>query len=178
MPNRIAAAPLLAVYIGSVVAGNWLTSHYGLVAVFPGLTATAGTVVIGGAIMTRDLLQDAIGRIGVLTALLTGAALSYATSSHTIALASGITFLLAEGLEFTVYTPLRRRTGWGSGRWGRVVAMANLTGALADTFLFLWLAGFPITTAVVAGQMVAKAYVTVAVIAAGMAIRRARPVAA
>jgi uncharacterized PurR-regulated membrane protein YhhQ (DUF165 family) len=164
---------LLAAYIGSVVAANWLTTRYGLVPIGFGLSATAGTYAIGAAIMTRDFLQDAAGRAGVLAAILAGAALSFALSSHRIAIASGLTFLLAESLEFAVYTPLRRRYGWGTGRWSAAVALANGTGALADTLVFLALAGFPLTGPVIAGQLLGKAYVTAAVVAAGLVIRRA-----
>jgi queuosine precursor transporter len=166
---------LLAVYIGSIAAANWLTTRYGLVSVAPGLYATAGTFAVGGVIMTRDFLQDAIGRAGVLLAIVAGAGLSYAISSHRIALASGLTFLLAESLEFAVYTPLRRRYGWGGRKWAGTVGLANFTGALADTVLFLALAGFPLTWPVVAGQMVGKAYVTAAVVLCGVVIRRAVP---
>jgi queuosine precursor transporter len=172
--NRPAAAALLAVYVGSVVLANWLTTRYGLLGVGLGLTAPAGTFAIGGAIMTRDLLQDAGGRVLVIAAILAGALLSFAVSSHQIAFASGVTFLLAESLEFAVYTPLRRRAGWGTGKWAAVVAVANVTGALADTLIFLHLAGFPVTWPTVGGQMLGKAYVTAAVILAGLAIRRFR----
>jgi queuosine precursor transporter len=171
MKNRPAAAALLAIYIGSIVLANWLTTRYGLIAIGFGLYATAGTLAVGGVIMTRDLLQDAAGRVAVLAAIAAGAALSYAVSSHQIAIASGVTFLIAESLEFAVYTPLRRRTGWGSGRWGAVVCTANVTGALADTLIFLKLAGFPMTGPVIAGQMTGKAYVTAAVVLAGVVIR-------
>jgi hypothetical protein len=171
--GRIAGAGLLAVYVGSVVLANWLTTRYGLVPVFPGLVTTAGTVAIGGAIMTRDLLQDALGRIAVLAAIVTGALLSYAVASHQIAFASGVTFLVAESLEFAVYTPLRRRVGWGTGKWGGIVGVANVTGALADTLLFLWLAGFPLTFSVVGGQMLGKAYVTAVVVLGALVLRRA-----
>jgi uncharacterized PurR-regulated membrane protein YhhQ (DUF165 family) len=173
MKHRPAAAALLTVYIGSVVLANWLTTHYGLISVGLGLMATAGTPAIGGVIMTRDLLQDAAGRIAVLAAITAGALISFAVSSHQIAIASGVTFLVAESLEFAVYTPLRRRAKWGTGRWSGVVIAANVTGALADTLLFLTLAGFPLTWPVTAGQMLGKAYVTAAVVAAGMVIRHA-----
>jgi uncharacterized PurR-regulated membrane protein YhhQ (DUF165 family) len=166
-----AGIALLTVYVSSIVAANWLTTKYGLIRVFPGLFATAGTLAVGGVIMTRDFLQDALGRAAVLFAITAGALISYAVSSHQIALASGVTFLIAESLEFTVYTPLRKRAEWGTGQWSRIVGVANFTGALADTFLFLWLAGFPLTFSVVAGQMVGKAYITAAVIFAGVMIR-------
>jgi len=171
--KRIAGAALLAIYVGSIWAANWLTTRYGLIPAWPGaaITCTAGTFAVGGAIMTRDFLQDALGRLVVLSAIATGAFLSYTTSSHVIAVASGVTFLLGETLEFAVYTPLRRRARWGSSRWARVVVVANLTGMLADTLLFLWLAGFPVTAAVLAGQLTGKAYITVACVLAGVIIR-------
>ena len=170
MPRKRTGIGLLAIYIGSVVAANWLTTRYGLVRAGFGLYCTAGTFAVGGVIMTRDLLQDALGRAAVLGAIVVGAGLSYAVSSHQIAVASGVTFLVAESLEFAVYTPLRRRVGWGTGRWSGVVGVANVTGALADTLLFLWLAGFPLTWPVVGGQMLGKAYVTAAVVVAGVVI--------
>lgn len=170
--KALAAAGLLVIYIGSVVLANWLVTRYGLIGVGFGLVAPAGTFAVGGVIMTRDLLQDAAGRIAILAAIAAGAAISWGTSSHQIAIASGVTFLLAELLEFAVYTPLRRRAGWGTGKWAATVALANVTGALADTLLFLKLAGFPVTGDTVGGQMLGKAYVTAAVILAGLAIRR------
>lgn len=166
---------LAGVYIGSVVLANVLTTRYGLVPVFPGLVATAGTFAVGGAIMMRDFLQDAIGRIGVLAAIALGAGLSFLLAAPRIALASGVTFLLAESLEFAVYTPMRRRYRWGGGEWAGTVAGANLAGALADTVLFLVLAGFALTGPVVAGQLVGKAYITALAVSAGVVIRRAVP---
>jgi uncharacterized PurR-regulated membrane protein YhhQ (DUF165 family) len=181
MPWRqfYAGAALACIYIGSVVAANLLTTRYGLVTVWPApaLYATAGTFCIGGVIMTRDLLQDALGRASVYAAIVIGATLSYAltpsAAGHRIALASGATFLIAETLETLVYTPLRRRAGWGTRKWAGVVSVANGTGIVADTLLFLWLAGFPVTGPTVAGQLLAKAYTTVAVVALGVIIRRA-----
>lgn len=164
---------LLATYIGSIVTANWLTTRYGLISVAPALMATAGTFAVGGVIMTRDFLQDAFGRITVLAAIATGAFLSWLLSSHQIAAASGLTFLTAETLEFTVYTPLRRKVAWGTSRWSLIIAIANTTGMIADTLLFLALAGFPLTISIIAGQLAGKAYVTAIVIAAGVVIRRA-----
>ena len=173
MTRRTTGIALLATYITSIWAANWLTTRYGLIAAGFGYLTTAGTFAAGGAIMTRDFLQDAIGRWGVAAAITAGAALSYATSSHQIALASGATFLIGETLELVVYTPLRRRTGWGTGRWSLVIGAANTTGIAADTFLFLTLAGFPITTVTFGGQLLGKAYVTAGVVALGVVIRRA-----
>lgn len=171
--TKTAAVILTAIYVGSVWLANWLASRYGLIRVWPtGLLVPAGTFAVGGVIMTRDFLQDAIGRWLVFAAIAAGGLLSYVTSSHQIAVASAVTFAIAETLEWAVYTPLRRRYGWGTGKWSGTVALANATGALADTLIFLSLAGFPVTGATVGGQMLGKAYVTAAVIALGTFIRR------
>jgi hypothetical protein len=159
------------VFVASVVLANYLTTRYGLVGVGFGLAATAGTFAIGGAIMTRDLLQDALGRWVVLLAILVGAALSFVLASPRIAAASAVTFLIAETVEFAVYTPLRSKVRFGGSRWSAVVVAANVTGALFDTLIFLRLAGFPVTPAGVAGQMVGKGWVTLAVILLVMAGR-------
>lgn len=161
---RTIGVALLLIYVGSVVLANYLTVHDGLISIGFGLMCTAGTVAVGGAILTRDFLQDALGRVVVLSAIGVGALLSWVVADAHIAAASGLTFLIAETLEFVVYTPLRQRVGFATPRWSGVVAVANLTGAIADTFLFLWLAGFPITRDVVGGQMLGKLYLTVVVI--------------
>lgn len=177
-PGLLAGLPLLAVYTGSIVAANWVTGKYGLQPVGFGLVAPAGTMLIGGVIMTRDLLQDAIGRAGVLLAILAGALLSWLIAPHAIAEASGATFLAAETLEYLVYSPLRRKVRWGTGVWGIIVAIANLCGIVTDTLVFLNLAGFPLTGRVIAGQLLGKTYVTVAVVLLGCLLRacmRKRP---
>lgn len=177
--KRLAGLFAATIFVASVVAANYLTAHLGLIPVGFGLTATAGTIAIGGAIMTRDLMQDGLGRGAVIVAILIGAVLSWWLSSPELARASAITFLIAELLEFAVYTPLRRRVRFASGQWSGVVLLANITGALADTLIFLSLAGFSLTAAVVAGQMVGKGYVTLAVVilagVGGLVVRRPVP---
>ena len=49
-----------------------------------------------------------------------------------------------------VFTPLR------SHGWSRAVVAASLVSAVVDTFVFLWLAGFPITADTVSGQLIVK----------------------
>lgn len=161
----------VAAYIGTVAAANWLTARYGFVPVGFGLTATAGTYVIGCAFVFRILVQEAFGsdirgRAIMLAAIIAGAALSWALATPALALASGVTFLVSETADWAVYTPMRRRG------WARAAVLGNGTGAVVDTFLFLWLAGFPILAAV-PGQLVGKAYATIIYLLAGWAVRRA-----
>lgn len=173
--RKCAGLVAAAVYVTSVVLANYLTTRYGLAPVGFGLTATAGTFAVGGAIMSRDLVQDGLGRRVVLAAILLGAGLSYLLASAQIATASALTFLIAETVEFAVYTPLRLRSRFGGARWVGTVIAANTAGAVLDTLLFLHLAGFPVTPRGVAGQLVGKAWVTVGVLAVGVVVRRAVP---
>lgn len=136
-------------YLVSIIAANWLTSRYGFVPVWPGVHALAGTYAAGAALLARDLVQDTAGRRAVLAAIVAGAALSWWLSTPQLALASGAAFLIAETADMTVYTPLRRRG------WARAVLASNAVGAVIDTAVFLWLAGFPIAAAM-PGQLIGK----------------------
>ncbi|MBQ1164871.1 VUT family protein, partial [Streptomyces sp. A73] len=72
-------------------------------------------------------------------------------------------------LDFAVYEPLRRR--------GLLVAVtaSNAVGLLADSLVFLWLAFGSL--AILPGQLVGKAWMTLAAIAVIAAIQRRRTAA-
>jgi len=144
----------VAAFIACVVLANWLTATFGLIPVGFGLVATAGTYAAGLTFVFRDLIHEAGGRWLAVGAIAAGAALSWVVASPALAVASGVTFLVAELADLAVYVPLRRR--------GLLTAVlvSNVVGFTLDTFLFLYLAGFPITPAVVAGQLLAKATMT------------------
>jgi uncharacterized PurR-regulated membrane protein YhhQ (DUF165 family) len=145
----------LSFYAGTIVLANWLTSRFGLVAVGFGLSATAGTYAAGLSLGARDMAQTFAGKAAVLAAVIAGAFLSAILANPQIALASGIAFLFSELLDFSIYVPLKKRksTGWA-------IAGSNAAGAVLDTLLFLWIAGFPLTQSGVAGQLVGKAWMT------------------
>jgi uncharacterized PurR-regulated membrane protein YhhQ (DUF165 family) len=77
-----------------------------------------------------------------------GVILTWVLASPILAVASGVAFALSEAADMAVYTPLRNR-----GR-SRAVALASGVGAVVDTFVFLWIAGFPLSAA--PGQLVVK----------------------
>lgn len=141
-------------FIACVVLANWLTATLGLIPVGFGLVATAGTYAAGLTFVFRDLIHEAGGRWLAVAAIASGALLSWFVASPALAVASGVTFLVAELFDLAVYVPLRKR--------GLLIAVlaSNIVGFTLDTFLFLYLAGFPITAPVVAGQLVAKATMT------------------
>lgn len=148
MPKEFAPAALFA-YVSCIVLANYLTDEYGLISVGFGLSATAGTYAAGAALLARDVVQDTLGRVGVLVGIALGAALTYVISPA-LATASAVAFLLAELADMAVYTPLR------SKGWAKAVLASNVVGAVVDTYVFLWLAAFPITADAVSGQLLGK----------------------
>jgi uncharacterized PurR-regulated membrane protein YhhQ (DUF165 family) len=158
----------IGLYVACIALANWLTEHYGMINVGFGLTATAGTIAAGLALFARDLVQDTAGRIAVIAGIGAGAALTYLISPS-LAYASAVAFLIAELADMAVYTPLRAKG------WARAVVASNTVGAVIDTFVFLHLAGFPITTHGIAGQLVGKLlYATLLPVALVIACRRTR----
>jgi uncharacterized PurR-regulated membrane protein YhhQ (DUF165 family) len=165
--HRLPAILASLAYIAVIIAANWLTATYGLIPIGFGLMATAGTIAAGLALLLRDLVQDATGRLLVIALIITGAALSAWLANPALAIASGVAFLLSELADFAVYTPLRRRS------WTKAVIASNTVAAPIDTVIFLWLAGFPLTWPVIAGQLVGKlVWATLLPVAATWGVRR------
>jgi uncharacterized PurR-regulated membrane protein YhhQ (DUF165 family) len=165
--NRPGIAALTA-YILAITAANWLTTRYGLVPVGFGLITTAGTYAAGAALLLRDVVQDLCGWRWVIAGIAAGSVLTAATSPA-LAVASTVAFLLAELLDMAVYTPLRDRG------WARAALASGIVGAVADTYAFLALAGFPITVQTVGGQFVGKTlWATALPVLAVLVVRQVR----
>lgn len=156
-------------FVATVVAANHLTSHYGFIGVGFGLTATAGTYVAGLGFGLRDAVHEALGRRAVVAAIIVGAIVSW-WIAPALAVASGAAFLISEIADFAVYSPLRGRNLYGA------VAASNAVGFVVDTIVFLWLAfGWAAVVASWQGQIVGKAWVTIATLAAIALWRTSRP---
>jgi hypothetical protein len=147
-----------AVYILTIVAANWAVNRFGAVPVGFGLVAPAGVYFAGVAFTVRDIVQETLGRHAVALAILVGAAVSYVVSSGRIAGASALAFLVSEGADFLVYTPLRSRA------WLAAVVASNIVGAAVDSWLFLVVAFGSATF--FWGQFVGKLWLTAATIVA------------
>jgi hypothetical protein len=136
-------------FMACIPAANWMIGHLGttcvpqgpcLVPVFPwgpqghALMAPSGVMMIGLALVLRDLVQRRLGRTAALMAIVAGAALSGAVAPPQLVVASTGAFLLSELADFAVYTPLQKR--------GLVIAVlaSSVVGLIADSLLFLWLA--------------------------------------
>lgn len=143
--KRALALAASATFIGLVVASNWLTAEYGLVAGF----VTAGTFTAGLVLAARDAVRETAGIGASLACVAAGVAISAVMATPQLAIASGAAFALSELADTAVYEPLRKRSRL------RALAWSNLAGSVIDSVLFLTLAGFPLWPAVL-GQIGVK----------------------
>lgn len=141
----------LTVYITAIVSANLLTNHYGLVSVGFGLMVTAGTYSAGAALLARDYVHRYAGVSWVLLAITAGGVISWLTTTPALALASTVAFVGAELLDLGVFSALHERLGMFGG-----ALISNIVSTPADTLMFLWIAGFPLTFASVTGQFISK----------------------
>lgn len=152
-------AALLFAYIATIPAANLFIGHVGtvclpqgpcLIPVLPGVLAPSGVLLIGAALVLRDLVQRAYGPAVSIACIVAGAALSFLIAPPALAVASCVAFLASELADFAVYTPLARR------RFVTAVLLGCFAGAIIDSLLFLWLAfgSFDHLT----GQVLGKTY--------------------
>jgi len=149
----------LALFAASIPAANWLIQHVGtvcvpngpcLIPVAPGLSAPSGVLMIGLALVLRDLVQRRLGLTWAIAAIGIGAVLSAAFAPPSLVVASAAAFLLSEAADLAVYTPLQKR--------GLVLAVfaSSLAGLVIDSVVFLYLAFGSLDY--LAGQIVGKAW--------------------
>jgi hypothetical protein len=133
----------LILFALTIPAANWLIGHVGtaciangpcVVPVAPGLMAPSGVMMIGVALVLRDLVQRRLGAAMSALAILCGTALSATLAPPSLVLASGVAFLLSEFADLAVYTPLARR------RLVLAVVASSVVGLVVDSIVFLWLA--------------------------------------
>lgn len=156
-------AALLSAYAGTIPAANWMIGNLGtfcvpdgpcLIPVAPGLTAPSGVLMIGLALVLRDLVQRNLGVKWAIGAVLAGAALSGLVATPALVVASATAFLLSELADLAVYTPLQRK--------GLVLAVfaSSVVGLMIDSAVFLYLAFGSLDF--IAGQVVGKAWMVLA----------------
>lgn len=157
-PRRREGFAFLAAFAASVPAANWLIQNLGtvcipngpcLIPVAPGLTAPSGVLMVGVALVLRDLVQRRLGIGWAVLAIAIGGLLSALFAPPALVIASVAAFLLSEIADLAVFTPLQRR--------GLVMAalVSSLVGLVVDSIVFLWLAFGSLDY--LAGQVVGKA---------------------
>lgn len=159
----------LAGFIGAIWFANWLVTNWGttkfpgspwLITVWPAeltrsnepIYAPSGVLAIGAAFTLRDLVQRRLGLQWTVLAILVAAGLS-AALDPSLALASALAVLLAEGLDLLVYTPLQRRNLIGA------VIASNIAGVVVDSIVFLSVAFGSLD--LLEGQIIGKLWMTI-----------------
>jgi uncharacterized PurR-regulated membrane protein YhhQ (DUF165 family) len=141
--KNIEGAVFLVLFCLTIPAANWMIFHVGtvcaanapcLVPVAPGITAPSGVLMIGAALVLRDLVQRRLGVEYGLGAIVAGALISAGLAPPSLVIASAAAFLISEFADFAVYTPLARR------RLVLAVVASSLAGLVVDSIIFLWLA--------------------------------------
>jgi uncharacterized PurR-regulated membrane protein YhhQ (DUF165 family) len=147
----------LVLFCATIPLANWMIGHVGvvcaasgpcLIPVAPGLMAPSGVLMIGIALVLRDLVQRRLGVEFGIGAIVAGAAISAGLAPRSLVIASAAAFLLSEFADFAVYTPLARR------RLVLAVLASSLIGLIVDSIVFLWLAFGSLDF--LAGQVVGK----------------------
>ncbi|MDQ4136469.1 MAG: VUT family protein [Pseudomonadota bacterium] len=149
----------LALFTLTIPAANWMIGHVGtvcppespcLIPVAPGLMAPSAVLMIGAALVLRDLVQRRLGVLAAVLAILFGALLSAFLAPPAIVVASASAFLLSEMADLFVYTPLQRRN------FVVAVVLSSLVGLVVDSAVFLYLAFGSLDFLL--GQIVGKAW--------------------
>ncbi len=147
----------------TIPSANWMIGNIGtvcppnapcLIPVFPKmhgmvLMAPSGVLMIGVALVLRDLVQRRLGVVYSAGAVVFGAALSSIVAPPALVVASAVAFLLSEFADMAVYTPLARR------RLVTAVVASSAVGLVVDSIVFLWLAFGSLEF--LAGQIAGKA---------------------
>jgi uncharacterized PurR-regulated membrane protein YhhQ (DUF165 family) len=141
--RSIEGSIFLVLFCLTIPAANWMIGHVGtvcvshgpcLVPVAPGIMAPSGVLMVGAALVLRDLVQRRLGVEFGIGAIVAGAAISAGLAPPSLVIASAAAFLLSEFADFAVYTPLARR------RLVAAVIASSVVGLVVDSIVFLWLA--------------------------------------
>jgi uncharacterized PurR-regulated membrane protein YhhQ (DUF165 family) len=171
--RRAEGVLFLVAFALCIPAANWLIGHAGtvcvpngpcLIPVAPGIMAPSGVLMVGLALVLRDLVQRRLGLWCAGVAIFVGAALSALLAPPSLVLASASAFLLSELADLAIYTPLQRR------RLLLAVLASGLVGLVIDSAVFLQLAFGSLEF--LPGQVIGKAWMVLLTLPAIAWLRR------
>lgn len=166
-------APLL--FLATIPLANWLIGNVGttcvpagpcLIPVAPGLMAPSGVMLIGVALVLRDMVRERLGLRAVVVLIAAGSALAAVVAPPALVIASAVSFAISELADAAVYEPMRRRS------LAAAVFTSSIVGAIVDSALFLMIAFGSLDY--LAGQVVGKAWAAFGALAFLLARRRLR----
>lgn len=132
-----------AAFAATIPMANWLIGNVGvqfghmephLIPVGFGLMAPSGVLMVGAALVLRDMVHERLGGLWALAAIAVGGILSWWLAAPALVIASVVAFTLSELTDLAVYTPLRKH------QLGFAVFLSGVAGAVIDSAVFLWLA--------------------------------------
>jgi len=133
-------------YLGSILLANWLVIQFGIIKlgflIFP-----AGAVAIGLTFSARDFVQRKYGKWGAWIWMLVATVITV-IFNRKIALASGTAFLVAEAVDWLIYTISKRS-------FSQRIVLSNLLGTPLDSLIFVTLA-FGFVWPAIWGQTIIK----------------------
>lgn len=157
----------------TIPVANWMIYNVGtvctrdgpcLIPVAPGLMAPSGVLMVGVALVLRDLVQRRLGLIAAIAAILIGAGISGLVAPLALVTASAAAYLISEFADLAVYTPLQER------RFLAAVVGSSIVGLIVDSIVFLWLAFGSLDF--LAGQVVGKAWMVLLAVPLILYLRR------
>lgn len=133
----------LAGFAACMPLANYMIGHVGtfcvpsgpcVIPVGPGLTAPSGVLLVGIALVLRDLVHHRLGFKWALGAIVISTLFSTIFAEPSLAAASATAFLVSEIADLLVFTPLQKK--------GLVTAafLSSVAGIVVDSILFLWIA--------------------------------------
>jgi hypothetical protein len=141
--EKIEGIVALVAFGATIPIANWMIGNVGtvcisngpcLIPVAPSITAPSGVLMVGLALVLRDLVQRRLGALWSLAAIIAGTIVSALVSPPSLILASATAFFLSELADFTIYTPLQER------RLILAVLASSCVGLIVDSIIFLYLA--------------------------------------
>ena len=162
-----------ALFCLTIPVANWMIYNVGTVCppngpcVIPvgfGLMAPSGVLMVGLALVLRDLVQRRLGFGIAVAAILIGAAISGLVAPLSLVIASASAYLISEFADLAVYTPLQQR------RLVTAVIVSSMVGLVVDSIVFLWLAFGSLEF--LAGQVIGKSWMVLLSIPFIMYLRR------
>ena len=141
--DRIEGWAYFAAFVACVPLANWMVAEVGTVCVPDGpclvplgfgMMVPSGVLMVGLALVLRDLVQRRLGTVWAAVAIAVGAVLSGLVAPPALVLASVAAFAISELVDLGVFTPLQRRG------LVRAALLSSLAGLVVDSLVFLWLA--------------------------------------
>lgn len=165
--RRLEGFGFLLGFAACIPAANWMIGNIGticvpdgpcLIPVAPGVAAPSGVLMIGLALVLRDMVQRRLGKGWGLAAIVLGTLLSVLVAPASLIAASATAFFLSEMADFAVYTPLQRR------RLVLAVLLSGVAGLVVDSIVFLYIAFGGMEF--LGGQILGKLWMTLAALPA------------